>query len=207
MANILLLGAEKPRTSGIASLLRQDRHVVYHLKDVRSWQNAARTRDFDLIVVACPPSESILAVGAREGGGFPAPILIVQEDSKRPNALRLDDRVIDRMSLPFTVEDLLARVDALVRVRRVVRQLRAASDGGDASAHADLQPFGKLSNIANRVSSILNARVTGFSRPPAPYVEVAARVAAWADRRDAFEPGHSERVSVYSALIADKIGL
>jgi energy-coupling factor transport system substrate-specific component len=41
----------------------------------------------------------------------------------------------------------------------------------------------------------------------APYLEVAARVADWSDRRDGFEPGHAERVTNFAAMIADELGL
>jgi energy-coupling factor transport system substrate-specific component len=47
----------------------------------------------------------------------------------------------------------------------------------------------------------------GTERPHAPYLEVAARVAEWADRRDAFTPGHAERVASFSAMIADGLGM
>ena len=207
MATILLLGAEKSKTSGIESLLRQDRHTVYLLREVERWHTAATTREFDLIVTAIRASEPILTAGNGRAHGFPAPILIVQEDPNRPNAMRGDDRVVDRISIPFTAEDLLARVDALTRVRRIVRQLRADSLCNDRGSQKAEEQDGMFSHFANRVSSILNARITGFSRPPASYVGVATRVAAWADRRDAFEPGHSERVSAYAAMIADGIGL
>ncbi len=36
---------------------------------------------------------------------------------------------------------------------------------------------------------------------------MASRAAEWADRRDAFEPGHAERVAALSAMMADEMGL
>jgi putative nucleotidyltransferase with HDIG domain len=42
-----------------------------------------------------------------------------------------------------------------------------------------------------------------YEKPIGPYLDVAARVASWTDRRDAFEPGHCERVTSFCAMIAE----
>ena len=57
------------------------------------------------------------------------------------------------------------------------------------------------------LSSLLGARVPRLAKPIAPYLEVAARVAEWSDRRDGFEPGHAERVANFAAMIADELRL
>jgi putative nucleotidyltransferase with HDIG domain len=44
-------------------------------------------------------------------------------------------------------------------------------------------------------------------KPAAPYLEVAARLADWSDRRDGIEAGHAERVTNFAAMIADELGL
>ena len=54
---------------------------------------------------------------------------------------------------------------------------------------------------------MLGRRVPRLAKPPSSYLEVAARVADWGDRRDGFEPGHAERVTAFSALIADELDL
>src|SRR5262249_28994491 len=57
---------------------------------------------------------------------------------------------------------------------------------------------------ARRVRALLGARIPRIAKPPGPYLEVAARVADWTDRRDGFEPGHAERVTAFAAMIADQ---
>jgi HD-GYP domain-containing protein (c-di-GMP phosphodiesterase class II) len=57
--------------------------------------------------------------------------------------------------------------------------------------------------IGKRVTALLGSRIPGYSKPLGPYLEVAARLADWADRRDAFEPGHAERVTGVCAMIAE----
>ena len=44
-------------------------------------------------------------------------------------------------------------------------------------------------------------------KPLDPYLAVANRVARWADRRDAYSPGHAERVTSFCAMIADGLDL
>ena len=207
VAEILLLGGDKSHTSGIGTLLRQDRHIVHLLRDVERWRDAASARDIELIVAAICPSNRISTTGNRWAEGFRPPILFVELDRSSPKAMPGDDRVVDQISFPFTAEDLLARVDALIRVGRAVRRLLADPLCDDNAAKPSVPPEGSFWHFAIRVSSLLNARVTGFARPQAPYVGVATRVAAWSDRRDAFVPGHAERVSAFAALIANGIGL
>lgn len=207
MAEILLLGGDKSHTAGIRSLLRQDRHIVHLLRDAERWRHAASARDIELIVAAIRPSDRFSTTGDRWAEGFRPPILFVQMDPSSTKAMPGDDRVVDQISFPFTAEDFLARVDALIRVRRAVRRLLADPRCEDDAAKPRVPPEGSFWHFANRLSAILNARVTGFARPQAPYVGVATRVAAWSDRRDAFMPGHAERVSAFAALIANGIGL
>ena len=207
MGSILLLGEDKSRTSPIESLLRQDRHTVYVLRDVWKWSEAESKREFELIVAAMRGSECMSASGKRRVTGFPTPILRVQQTPEPPKAMHGDDRVVDWTSIPFTAEDFLARVDALIRMRRAVRRLRAECGIDDDAPRSRAAREHWFRRFGDQLSATLSARIDGFSRPPDSYAWVAARVAAWGDRRDAFEPGHADRVAVYAALIADAVGL
>ena len=207
MGSILLLGEDKSRTSPIESLLRQDRHTVYVLRDVWKWSEAESKREFELIVAAMGRSESMGASGNRRVTGFPTPILRVQQSLEPPKAVHVDDRIVDSTSIPFTAEDFLARVDALIRMRRAVRRLRAEGGIDDDAPRSRSARAHWLRRFGDQLSATLSARIDGFSRPLDSYAWVAARVAAWGDRRDAFEPGHADRVAVYAALIAEAVGL
>ena len=57
------------------------------------------------------------------------------------------------------------------------------------------------------MAALLGSRIPALSKPLEPYLEVAARVADWADRRDAFEPGHAERVTSFCAMMAETLRL
>jgi putative nucleotidyltransferase with HDIG domain len=91
-------------------------------------------------------------------------------------------------------------VDALVRVRRVVMR----HERGDGAEGVQARALGRWGSA---LASLLRSRVPRHVKPPAPYLEVAARVAQWSDRRDGFEPGHAERVTNFAAMIADEFGL
>jgi HD-GYP domain-containing protein (c-di-GMP phosphodiesterase class II) len=207
MGSILLLGEDKSQTSPIESLLRQDRHTVYVLRHVWQWSEAESEREFELIIAAMGRSECLDASGNRRATGFPTPILLVQQSPEPPKAMHGHDRVVDWISIPFTAEDFLARVDALIRMQGAVRRLRAERGIDDDASRSRAAREHRFQRFKDQLSAVLGARLNGFSRPLDSYTWVANRVAAWADRRDAFEPGHADRVAVYAALIADVVGL
>ena len=62
----------------------------------------------------------MLAAKAGRVRGFAPPILFVHRESDEPREPHMDARVVDRIVSPFAAEELLGRVDALARVRRVV---------------------------------------------------------------------------------------
>jgi putative nucleotidyltransferase with HDIG domain len=68
-------------------------------------------------------------------------------------------------------------------------------------------PAKGLRGIGERLSALLRTRIPRIEKPLGPYLEVAARVAEWADRRDAFEPGHAERVTSFCAMIGEGLRL
>lgn len=198
MADVLLLGEDRDRAGGLGALLRQDGHRVVAVRDTAVWRERERESAPDLVIAAVESPDAVLGAPGRPARGFPAALLFVHHDVDPWREIQLDDRLVDRLQSPFMAEEFLGRVDALVRVRRVV--LREAPDGNDAPAHG-------WKAAVHRFTSALGTRVPRFEKPPAPYLEVAARVADFADRRDGFEPGHAERVTSFSAMIADELGL
>lgn len=203
MTQVLLVGSDKAQISAIDSLLRLDGHIVHVLNEVERWRAAESARPMDLIVVALRPGERIFTVGGRTTSGFSTPMLFVRQGPKLQQAVHRDERVVDRISAPYDEEDFLARVDALIRVGRTVRRMVATS----RTDAPDVRSEGAFQRLTTRISAVLGTRIPRYSRPHSPYGAVAARVATWADCRDAFEPGHDGRVASYAALIADRIGL
>jgi putative two-component system response regulator len=189
MARVLLLGDDKERISGVRSLLRQDRHHVHWVREVDTWQEREREYQPELVIAAVGSVESVLAGARRSGSGFQAPVLIVHQETDFFSEPHIEERLVDSLASPFMGDELLARVDALVRVRRIVRReaLGAQREAG----------------LRGTLSRWFRSTLPRDERPQGPYLEVATRVAEWADRRDAFEPGHAERVTSLCARIAE----
>ena len=201
MANLLLVGSDRERTAGIRSLLRQDAHRVTILRTVDQWRDVEREVRPELIIATSDFSDGVLTRRARPMRGFPAPLLFVQFDAEIARDIQLDERLVDCVSSPFMQEELLARVDALVRVRRVIHHDPAAAQ---PTASRSARRPGAL---GERLVALLGARIPRPEKPLTPYLEVAARVAEWADRRDAFEPGHAERVTSLCSMMAEGLGV
>jgi putative nucleotidyltransferase with HDIG domain len=161
------------------------------MRSVEGWREREREERPDVVVATVGSPAEVVAAAPRAAaaGGFPPALLLVQQESDFPQELHREDRVVDRLTSPFLGEELLARVDALVRVRRIV--LRQSPE--------DRRGAGR------QVWSWLRSRFPGDEKPRGPYLEVAARLADWSDRRDAFEPGHAERVSRLGAMIAEEL--
>ncbi len=208
MANILLLAEDRERAGGVRSLLREDGHTVHWHPSIPSWRDAEREILPEVVVAPVGSPDGVLAATGRPPRGFPAPLLFVHGDSDIFSDVQIDERMIDRIGSPYGAEELLARVDALVRVRRVV--LWGGSEGperGPRTGASRPQRFSRWSSVRSRIGAILSSRVPRYEKPAAPYLEVASRAAEWCDRRDAFWPGHAERVASFSAMMADALGL
>ncbi len=199
MAQVLLIGDDRERTRGVKDLLALDGHRVEVARDLARWRENERALAPDLVVAALAEPAQLLNAATPASRGFAPPILFVHSESDPEEAAHLDERLIDRIVSPFAAEDLLARVDALVRVRRVVLHSKRADTAEDDEA--------PVQGFRGTLASWLRSRVPRLQKPVSPYLEVAARVAEWSDRRDGFEPGHAERVTQFSALIAEQLDL
>jgi len=202
MAVILLVGSDRDWATGIRRLLREDGHRVAWERSVEEWRSHERETRPDLIVATVDSLDGVLATPARPVRGFPAPLLWVQQEAAISPDPYLEERLVDHISSPFLREELLGRVDALVRTRRV---LMRQPDGGPRPVPGGGRQ--RLRQLGGRLAALLGSRVPKCEKPLAPYLEVAARIADWADRRDAFEPGHAERVTSSCAMISDILAL
>ena len=204
MAQVLLVGDEKSRTSGLKSILAMDGHDVASARDIRRWRDEERGKSPDVVVAAVAHPDMVLGVPLGGGRVFAPAILFVHEEQDEVHERYVEERLIDRLTSPFPAEDLLARVDALARVRRVV--LRQDPGEREAEPAPDLPDGnGRWERIGRRLSSTLNRKMPRYAKPSGPYLEVASRVAEWSDRRDSFEPGHADRVTGFAAMIAEEL--
>jgi HD-GYP domain-containing protein (c-di-GMP phosphodiesterase class II) len=198
MARLLLLGPERQCAAGLRTMLVRDGHQVTWLRSLENW--ASHEREFlpDLVVAAVSQTDPVLAAAVERPLGFPPPILFVQHEADFLREPRDERRLVDCLASPFMCDELLARVEALVTVRQVVER----------NAYDDAVPQRRgWTKLRRNLSSWLRSRLPEQERPSAPYLEVAARVAEWADRRDAFEPGHAARVTSLCGMIACGLGM
>lgn len=195
MARVLLLGPDRRRALDLRTLMVRDGHDVTWLHAIPGWYDRERELEPDVVVAAVGQLDGVIGEAGRRTSGFAPPLLVVQQEADLSGRTHLENRLVDRLASPFMGEELLARLDALVRVRRIVE------DGPGAVLKA------KSNGVRNRLSSWFRERLPDRERPVVPYMEVAARVAEWADRRDAFEPGHAERVTSFSAMIAEGLAM
>ena len=200
MAIVLVVGDDKDRTGDVKSLLALDGHAVTVARDLACWRHDERAASAEIVVATVAAPETVLSVPLGGTRGFAPPILFVQGDSEETHRPHVQERLVDWIASPFAAEDLLGRVDALVRVRRVVMHKNDPFPP-EATAPESRRGWGGM------LASLFGARATRRPKPIAPYVEVASRVADWSDRRDGIEPGHAERVTNFAAIIADELGL
>jgi len=191
MGQILLLGPDRDRARDLRGLLRLDGHEVRWQTSFANWTASEQALGAEVVIAASDSVERVMAGDCHPPRGFPAPLLVVQQESSFGHQPQSPRRLVDMISGPFMSEELLGRVDALIKVRNVIRNIPATAETRNRGG------------VAARFMSLLGARAPRYEKPVAPYLEVAARVAEWADQRDAFEPGHSERVTSFCAMIAE----
>ena len=131
MPKILLLGSGREASDGLRKILRRDGYDVRWLGDIETWRLQERNFHPDLVVANVETPAKVLKIGGPPLRGFPAPLLLVENESEFCQEPYLQDRLVDRLAMPFLSEELLGRVDALVRVRRVVLNLPVSSQGPD----------------------------------------------------------------------------
>jgi putative nucleotidyltransferase with HDIG domain len=202
MALLLLLGADKEESSGIRSLLRRDGHRVVWHRETADWSERERELRPDVVVAIVESAgEHLAGAGARAARGFPAPLLLLPREQDIPRELFHKDRLVDCLPIPFMSEELLGRVDALVRVRRLLqRPIHAGSEVGPSTGSQD-------GGLRAQLGNWLRQSLPRQEKPQAPYLEVAGRLAEWVDRRDAFATGHAERVALLCGKMAGALGL
>jgi putative nucleotidyltransferase with HDIG domain len=196
MARVLLLGADRVRGTALHDLLARDGHTVTRPRTAQDWSEHERKSSPDVVVATLEHPNELGAVAGSPSPCFSPPVLFVEPEADFLREPQCEGRFVDCLVSPFMGEEFLARVDALARVRQiVVGESRLA---GGAMGRG-------WSVVRRRLSSWLKTRLPERERPVGPYLEVATRVAEWVDRRDAFEPGHANRVSSLCEMIAEAL--
>jgi putative nucleotidyltransferase with HDIG domain len=198
VARVLVVGPERARVREVSQLLRHGGHQVDVHLGTEGWGELESRVLPEVVIAPADATSVILAEAAGKSHRFPPPLLLIQHGDDLDRELDLDDRLVDRIVTPFERDELLGRIEALARVRRVVL--------GTAAAPAEHALAPPRSGIGNRL-----ARFFGTGGPSeralGAYGEVAGRVGRWADRRDAFAPGHAERVTALCATMAEPLEL
>jgi putative nucleotidyltransferase with HDIG domain len=194
VARVLVVSPERHRARDVSVLLRQGGHQVEVYVGTDGWSERESELLAEVVIAPADATSAILAEASGNSRRFPPPLLLVQHDDvfDHGREIDLDDRLVDRIVTPFERDELLGRVDALARVRRVVL-------GTAAKIEKPTRSRGRLSWLFGPDGA--NDRELGA------YAEVADRVGRWADKRDAFAPGHAERVTALCATMAEPLEL
>lgn len=193
MARILLVAEERARAREVRALLRTD-HDVEVVRRPDAWRSGEQNLEPHLIVAATEEAGAVVDHRGRGGRGFLAPLLFVHEEEDRVAGQHVEDRLIDWLFSPFGDDELLARVEALAAIHRVLH-------GEPAEAPpAQPGPWARLWRRKRRSSR-------PDHRPVVPRLQVRDRLAEWTDRRDTFAEGHGERVGHLCAGLAEAMGL
>lgn len=118
MARILIVEDEVGLAASIAAGLREERHAVDLAPDGEEAEFMAGVNDYDLIVLdlILPKKSGFEVCRAMRKGGLKTPILMLTAlDSVSDKVKGLDCGADDYLTKPFSFEEFLARVRALLR--------------------------------------------------------------------------------------------
>ena len=194
MARILLYGPDRQRFREARELLRRDGHDVVPFRALDEWDLLEQATHAQLVVAVTSCPDEVLAAPRRRPRAFAPPLLFVHRDTDLAGEGEPDDRLVDRIVSPFQGDELLARVEALVGVYRLLNRHEFPGGAEDPA---------RRGGMWRRIAGSRAAR----PRPDEPRRRVATRLAEWSDHRDTFEPGHTQRVGTLCARIAESLGI
>ena len=115
---ILLVEDDEPTASALVAALTDDRHIVNIATDGHMGIMLAETYDYDLILldVLIPKLDGISICRRLRSQGLQMPILLITaKDSQTDKIVGLDAGADDYVVKPFDLEELRARIRALLR--------------------------------------------------------------------------------------------
>jgi DNA-binding response OmpR family regulator/HPt (histidine-containing phosphotransfer) domain-containing protein len=118
---ILLVEDDEPTAAALLTALKDDRHVVNLAADGQMGLSLAESYDYDLVVldVLVPKLDGISICRQLRAQGQQMPILLLTaKDSQTDKILGLDAGADDYVVKPFDLEELRARIRALLRRSR-----------------------------------------------------------------------------------------
>lgn len=138
--NLLLVEDDEGLGEGIKAGLEQGGYAVTWATDAAAAQEAGLGAAFDLMVLdlGLPDRDGLLLLQDMRRRGFDGPVLMLTaRDTVRERVAGLDSGADDYMTKPFDLEELEARLRALVRRRggRASVRLRLGAVTLDAATH------------------------------------------------------------------------
>lgn len=115
---ILLVEDDEPTANALVAALTDDRHIVNIATDGHMGMMLAETYDYDLILldVLIPKLDGISICRRLRSQGLQMPILLITaKDSQTDKIVGLDAGADDYVVKPFDLEELRARIRALLR--------------------------------------------------------------------------------------------
>lgn len=121
MASILIVEDEELVGRMMVLNLRGEKHEVTWIKSAEEIEGAMEGRAYDLVImdVMLPGEDGVSATQALRGRGYDGPLLMVTARNHVTDRVKgLQAGADDYLAKPFRLEELLARVQVLVRRRR-----------------------------------------------------------------------------------------
>ena len=178
MSRVRILGEDRAALDLAGGTLREAGFRVETERRMERW--ADPVEDVDL-VLATPEARDDALIQPVPEEGFATPILLLVPPGAPDTQPFLADRFVDRLREPYRPEELPSRAEALIEMRDTLLGKRPPRRTGR-------QGLSRGTRLRMQLA-------------------VAAALARWADRRDAFDAGHGERVAGLSAMIAEGLGL
>lgn len=158
-ADVLVVEDDEDLSTMLARLLRQEGYAVRTCPDGQSALHAALTRHPDLVVLdrQLPDGDGLDAMARMRTGGVLAPVLVLSAQGT------IDDRVTgldagaqDYLVKPFAVDELLARLRALLRTPRdTVATLAVPTGRLDVESHTVHTEDGAQIALSTREAELL----------------------------------------------------
>lgn len=205
MARLLIIGSETTGGRSLAKVLRRDGHRARLARTDAAAGRSILDDPPDMLVLAVgDPATSMRTLARVSGSGIRRMPAVAVLTADAPPLDADFPGFVDPLRTPFTDESLLARVDALLRVKEVLYASSAAGRTGDPEPLFGWAGFDRMARWLGYAPSPVRRRA---DRPVEPYLETAASIAATVEQRDIFDPGHAGRVAALCASMAARLGM
>jgi HD-GYP domain-containing protein (c-di-GMP phosphodiesterase class II) len=212
MARILVVTQKAEDGRNLGKLLRRDGHGTHIVPSSSEAGRSLASGWPDLVVLSVPDPPGLLReLGRIDRAGLRrTPAIAVVPEGPHTEAERDLPGLLEFLPTPFSSESFLAHVDALLRVREVLFD-RHGQGSLPSSARGEggvtLGPPAAHGALRGWLDVLLGRTPFQKERPLEPYLETAASIVGLVEGRDAFDPGHGQRVASHCAAIAQPLGV